>query len=82
MKTIKLKDKKKKKFFCKVGLHWPLHRKHKAFTDRVSLRPVYLCQCNCGKWWLAESRYSRFKVESEKPYAWIVNLGEAEKLFT
>lgn len=65
---------------CKIGLHWPLHRKKKAFTDRVSHKPVYLTQCNCGKYWLAEGRYKFFKVAVEKPYAWLVALFENEKL--
>jgi len=72
--------KQKKSFLCKIGLHWPLQRKRKVFTDINTYLPVYLCQCNCGKWWLANGRHSTFKVKVEKPYAWLVVLKESEKL--
>lgn len=49
---------------CKLGLHWPLQREVKAFTDAVSGKQVWLCRCNCGTDWLAEGRYSLFKVKS------------------
>lgn len=82
IKKIIRKIIKKERFLCKIGLHWPLQRKRKAFTDKVSHLPVYICQCNCGKWWFASYRHSIFKIKVEKPYAWLVDLGEAEKFFT
>jgi hypothetical protein len=69
-----------KPILCKIGLHWPLQRKRRAFTDVVSGRPFYICQCNCGKWWMAEGRYSLFKVETKEPSIWLTANKEEEKL--
>ena len=61
-------------FLCKIGLHWPLHRKCKAFRDQVTGLQVYVCHCNCNKYWLATGRYKFFKVVVDKPQAWLNKL--------
>ena len=69
-----------KPLLCRVGLHWPLQRKFKAFKHKVNHKPVYFCQCNCRKYWLAEGRYKFFKLEQKHPEIWIERLPEDSPL--
>ncbi len=68
------------KFFCKIGLHWPLHMKTRAFRDSVTGKQVALRHCNCGRFWLSTGRYSFFKIETDCPQAWFTAIKESEKL--
>ncbi|MEK0367598.1 MAG: hypothetical protein QQN45_06670 [Nitrosopumilus sp.] len=57
-----------------------MNRKRKVFTDKVNGHLVYICQCNCGRWWLAERRYSFFKLEQKNHMIWLTVHTEEEKL--
>lgn len=40
----------------------PMRIRAYAFTDQVSGRAVYYVRCRAGRLWLAQGRWSRFRV--------------------
>jgi len=56
-----------KKAFYRITGGRPMRIKYLAFVDEVSKRPVFKFTDCYGRWWLAEHRWSKFRVRTNPP---------------